>query len=756
MARRSPVLDAQSALAFLAQASGILAGSLDYERTLSEVAQLAVPDVADWCAVDIVEPGPRQITSGHPDPEQEALLLELRRRFRAEKQGSEGTARVIATGEPELATDVTGRAEIALRDDEDELYRRLAPRSYMIVPLVARGRTLGALTLLSTRSGRHYVASDLDFAQQLARRFAIAVDNARLYEEAERSRSLLDTLFASAAVGLGFYDTAMRCVRVNDALAHISGRPTEAHVGCGVEEMLGPEGPRLAQMCRQVIETGIAQTDQDFSGQVATSGGRIRHWIVSMTPVRALESGVLGVGVVVVEATERRELLHRERQGRERATFLARAGEILESSLDYQTTLANVARIAVPTIADWCAIHMIGDQGIIELVAVAHTDPGKEALAWDLERRFPTSAGRSSGPAGVIRTGRSEIMSEITAERLEARIDDPTRLEILRGLGLHASITAPLRARGRTLGSIVFVSAESERSFDSDDVALAEELARRAGLAVDNARLYTERSHIAHALQAELLPARLPVVPGVEVAVRYRAAGELIEVGGDFYDVFETRAGDWAFVIGDVSGKGAEAAAVTALARHTLRTASLQPSSPSELLGILNEALLAQRAGSEFCTVCLAHLRQDRSGITLRVALGGHPPAMILASDGSVRSCGTAGTLLGIFPDPDLPEQVEQLRPGDTVLLYTDGVTEAGFAHEEIGDGGLRRLLETLGGIEPDGIVSAVERLAVTAGAGEQRDDIALVAFRVGTADGAPAIALEPCCPGRHGDHGCV
>ncbi|MEA2470977.1 MAG: hypothetical protein QOE38_1976, partial [Thermoleophilaceae bacterium] len=209
------VMDPQSALGFLAQASGLLAASLDYERTLSEVARLAVPDVADWCAIDIVQADgtTRQVTSVHPNPQHEALLLELRRRYRAEKQGSEGTARVIATGEPELARDVSGQVAIELAEAEQETYRRLGPRSYMIVPLVARGRTIGALTLLSMREGRHYGDSDLDFAQHLARRFALAVDNARLYDEAERSRGLLDTLFASAPVGLGFFDAELRCVR---------------------------------------------------------------------------------------------------------------------------------------------------------------------------------------------------------------------------------------------------------------------------------------------------------------------------------------------------------------------------------------------------------------------------------------------------------------------------------------------------------------------------------------------------------------
>src|SRR3954471_20830088 len=277
------VMDPQSALGFLAQASGLLAASLDYERTLSEVARLAVPDVADWCAIDIVQPdgSTRQVTSVHPNPELEAFLLELRRRYRAEKQGSEGTARVIATGEPELVRDVGGQVAIELSEGEEESYRRLAPRSYMIVPLVARGRTIGALTLLSMREGRHYGDADLDFAQHLGRRFALAVDNARLYDEAERSRGLLDTLFASAPVGLGYFDADLRCVRVNKALAAINGIPAEEHPGTPLEELLGPLADRVMPLYRHALASGEPILEQEIDGHPpGETSGPVRNWLI--------------------------------------------------------------------------------------------------------------------------------------------------------------------------------------------------------------------------------------------------------------------------------------------------------------------------------------------------------------------------------------------------------------------------------------------------------------------------------------------
>jgi sigma-B regulation protein RsbU (phosphoserine phosphatase) len=198
--------------------------------------------------------------------------------------------------------------------------------------------------------------------------------------------------------------------------------------------------------------------------------------------------------------------------------------------------------------------------------------------------------------------------------------------------------------------------------------------------------------------------------------------------------VFERRDGDWALVIGDVSGKGAEAAAVTALARHTVRTASLQPSTPADLLKTLNDALLTQRAGTEFCTVCVATLAPREAGrASLRIALGGHPPALVLRAGGGVEHVGTPGTLIGVFPDPRLEEVEVLLEPGDVVLLYTDGVTEAGPVGGEIGEDGLAALLGRLGGRSPEQIVAAVERAAVDIQDGQPRDDLALIAVRIET-----------------------
>src|SRR5215212_7729436 len=273
-----------------------------------------------------------------------------------------------------------------------------------------------------------------------------------------------------------------------------------------------------------------------------------------------------------------------ERKRREEAQrFLVEVGATLSSSLDYRTTLANVARLAVPHLADWCAVDIVEEDGSLERLAVEHEDPQKVQLAHELNERYPPDPEAPQGVLRVVRSGQPEFYPDITDEMIVAAARDAEHLRLIREIGFVSLIFVPLVARGRTLGVITLVSAESGRRYGRADLELAEELARHAALAVDNARLYRGHVRVTHTLQEGLLPTRLPEVPGVEVGVRYVSAGE-VDVGGDFYDLFNTRMADqngssepssssssWGAVIGDVSGKGAEAAAVLALARYTIR-----------------------------------------------------------------------------------------------------------------------------------------------------------------------------------------
>src|SRR3954470_24534316 len=726
-----PVVSAPAALEFLTRAGMVLAGSLNYEQTLAHVVDLVVPEIADWCGVYLPDAGDgeeREITSRHADAELEAMIVDIRRRRRDGGGGSE-SLRVLRTGESILVSDVTQSAAVAVDERHRAAVERLAPRSYMIVPLRARGRVIGALTLLSTREGRHYGEQDLAFAETLGERFALAIDNARLYDQAERSLGLLDTLFATAPVGLAFLDVEQRYVRVNPALAALNGPPVEDHVDRRVLDVPGRIGPELAALHREVIDSGEPCRDREGSGTL--DGGETRHWIASCTPVRALDGHVIGVGVTVIDITERRALLEAERAARLRADFLARAGAMLDSSLDFEQTLVNVANIAIPEIADWCAVSILDEADELREVAVAHADPAKRELARELTERFPQDPDEPTGPLAVVRSGRTSYVPEITDEMLVAGLTDPDHLDLVRRLELSSLVIAPMTARGRTFGTLTLVGAESGRRFEAADVQLAEELARRAAVAIENSRLYTERTRIAHTLQAKLLPDRLPEVPGVLLAARYRAAGELNEVGGDFYDVFPRSETDWALVVGDVSGKGAEAAAITALARYTLRAAAMEEGAPSSALRRLNDAMLKD-GSSQFATVVLAYVSAaEGGGLDVRVALGGHPPPLVLRTDGEIEVPGDFGVLLGMLEDPRLHDSEFEVHPEDLMLLYTDGVTEAGPRDAPFGQRGLTALMRGLAGRTPEQIVDSVEQAVVGAQPGEPRDDIALLALTV-------------------------
>ena len=224
--------------------------------------------------------------------------------------------------------------------------------------------------------------------------------------------------------------------------------------------------------------------------------------------------------------------------------LLARGGEALSSSLNYERTLQEVADLAVPSLADWCGVSMPDRHGLIAQVAVAHSDPEKVAFARSYSQRYPSRTSDEGGAAQVLRDGHSQLIPEIPDELLEAAVQDPEQRELLRNIGMRSAISVPMTAAsGTPIGVISFINAESGRVFTEGELELCEELGRRAGIAVENARLYTERSLIAHTLQRALLPPALPEIPGFSLSALYRPAGEENWVGGDFYDAFAVRDG---------------------------------------------------------------------------------------------------------------------------------------------------------------------------------------------------------------------
>jgi serine phosphatase RsbU (regulator of sigma subunit) len=430
-------------------------------------------------------------------------------------------------------------------------------------------------------------------------------------------------------------------------------------------------------------------------------------------------------------AQVRAESLREEAEAaRRRAAFLVEAGQRLASvTTDFERTLNEVAAIAVPAIADWCLFSLVERGGSLTQVATAAGPDFQEAVG-EIARRFPQRID-SSGVGEVIRTGEPLLVEHFTEETMERLARGPEHLAALRAIDLQSALIVPLVVGDRTIGALSLVVSTRSRAFGPDDLWLAESLAARAALAVENARLLRERSQIADTLQRSLQPGPLPDVPGVELAARYRAAGDQNEVGGDFYDAFLAEDGVWAVVVGDVTGKGAEAAALTSLTRHTLRAGALRGATASENLELLNTALWSQsHTDGRFASVVYSRLCPSARGVTVTVASGGHPPPLVLRVSGEVEEVRTSGTLVGALRDGRFTELDVKLAPGDLLLLYTDGVTEVRRRDVAFGERALRDVLAAHAGASADEVVAAVERSAVELQDGEPRDDIAVVAVR--------------------------
>jgi serine phosphatase RsbU (regulator of sigma subunit) len=334
----------------------------------------------------------------------------------------------------------------------------------------------------------------------------------------------------------------------------------------------------------------------------------------------------------------------------------------------------------------------------------------------------------------VLRTGEPVLIPDLPdAAFYEQELGSGEHLDILLRLEPRSLMCVPLLARGRTIGAITLISSRPERRYGEEDLALAEDLAYRCALAADNARLYRDRSEIASVLQRSLLPPLLPEIPGVEVGAEYLPVGEANEVGGDFYDLINTVEDGWICAIGDVRGKGAEAASVTALARYTIRAVTLKDDRPSEILAALNEAMLRQLSEDRFCTAACIRLEpEDGSpGVGIDVSRAGHPAPLLVRPDGPVEEVGSPGRVLGVFDDAELGDDSLRFMPGEALVLYTDGVTEARSPDGDFfGDERLRRLLRSCSGLDAAGIAARIKNVVLDFQEGCPRDDLAVLVLR--------------------------
>lgn len=462
----------------------------------------------------------------------------------------------------------------------------------------------------------------------------------------------------------------------------------------------------------------LAVEDQTFGG-VAFSFRRPREFSVEE---RAF---MLAATQQAANALFRATLHEQERRTRERLGFIARSSEFLGASLDPEEILETVAKLAVPEIADWSAVHLVED-GVVRQVSVNHVDPERLRLAAELQERYPPDPDAPTGVHAVIRSGEPELYSDISDEMLVEAAQDEEHLRILRELGFRSAMVAPLVAHDRRLGAITFVTAESSERYTEEDLTFVHELSRHAALAIDNATRFRREHEAALTLQRALLPHRLPEVDGLRIAARYLPAGSGVEAGGDWFDALDLGDGRVDLVIGDVSGRGIPAASVMGRLRTAIGAYVLDRMSPAEI-AVRIDRLLSAMEGQEMATMMF--VRADPSTGAVEYVRAGHLPALVRSPDGTVSLLAGAGSPpLGLMAASQRPSSTDEVEPGSLLLLCTDGLVER---RGEVIDVGIARLEAAFADCK-EASEECLDQLIEAVKTDAAEDDVALLLVRVG------------------------
>jgi serine phosphatase RsbU (regulator of sigma subunit)/anti-sigma regulatory factor (Ser/Thr protein kinase) len=429
---------------------------------------------------------------------------------------------------------------------------------------------------------------------------------------------------------------------------------------------------------------------------------------------------------------ERARLTEQDQIRRARLSFLAEASDLLAGSLDQEKTIALAAQLVVPRLAVWCAALLPDSGGELKPAYVWHTDESLVDGLTSLLNQIPPPQvipGDGAQPwslAGPARPSTPPASPETV-------LGPEPRLATAADPAADPAWCFPLVARDRSLGVIV-IGRPREGALAREAVELAEDLTRRVALALDNARLYAEQQQATSALQRSLLPPELPDIPGIELAAGYEAAGESNEVGGDFYDVFEATPGRWRFAIGDVCGKGPEAAAVTGLTRHALRILAREGHDVPTVLGRLNALIVDEGTRARFITLIHGEFVPapgPGKPAAVSLACAGHPLPLVLRSAGGVEAAAEPQPLLGVLEGVTFSQSTVRMAPGDVLLCVTDGVTERRSGARLLDDGdGLADLLAECSDLNAGSVVARIQRAVREFGSDPPTDDLALLVFR--------------------------
>jgi PAS domain S-box-containing protein len=531
-------------------------------------------------------------------------------------------------------------------------------------------------------------------------------------------------VLGQSPMGAGIFDQDCRYVAVNDALEKIAGLPASQLIGRRVDEILGGDvGKMVTDNLRQVMADGQPLVNQEIIGVTFAHGQEQRAFLASYFRLSDNEGRLFGAASLVTDVTEQRRTRDELAAANVRLSLLTRVSTTLATCLDVQDALSALAALVVPAFADHCVVDLIDDDGsAIRRVALVHADglaPDHEA--WTTPGQVVVYP--ADHPAvTAMRSGHAVV--EHAADDPDFQHIAPTResAEYGRRVGIRSAMTAPLLARGEVLGAVSFVTSVSGRVFSESDREMGEQIAARAAIALDNARLYAREQRIALALQRSLLPDRLPTTPSLETAAVYRPAAEDGTVGGDWYDVIPLPCGRVGLVMGDVMGRGVHAAALMGQLRAAVRAYAAQDLPPGELLGHLDGLV---RGLAQDTLVTCVYAVYDPVEEAMCFANAGHVPPLLRTETG-VQLLDVGGVLLGAGSNHY--EQVELAFPNDALLLlYTDGLVER--RSRDI-DEGINQIWAHLAGADGDIDKMAVGIVDMFGDRADDVDDVALLLVR--------------------------
>jgi PAS domain S-box-containing protein len=502
--------------------------------------------------------------------------------------------------------------------------------------------------------------------------------------------AVAEAIFGQAPVGVGVVDRCCRFTRANEALQKIVGLPLPGILGRTLPDLLpGTVGERAGRRLAEVLRTGHPAIADELVGPLPTVSGE-GAILASHYQLKAFDDSVVGGACILSDVTEQHTTRRALQYANERLALLGRASTVLSESLDLERTLAGLGALVVPAFADHCLVDLLEEGGRLRRVAVVHT-PTLEPPegVWSVPGSIVSYV--PANPIHHILAGGQPLITHINPVGFDFdSVTCCTRSAVFaREVGVRSMITVPLRAAGHLMGVAAFLTSVSGRRYTPDDLRLAGQLADRAAVAIDNARMYAREQGHALTLQRSLLPERLPEAPGISAAARYMPATDGGEVGGDWYDLIALPAGRIAVVVGDVMGRGLQAAALMGQIRAALRAYAMQDLPAEEVLTHADE--LVRGLAATTLVTCVFGVYDPRDQMITMANAGQVPP--LLAGDGVVDRLGATGPPLGAGWQESYGVHRAVFRPGQVLALYTDGLVES---REQDLDVGIDHLAQAL------------------------------------------------------------